>query len=55
MSLKKFCPFSGKPCIEDACMFWGIISYYKTCNYEIPKTITEEGCLIQKALKRYTK
>jgi hypothetical protein len=49
--------------MEDACMFWGVIDIYQTqisVSYgtdalQIPKLETEEGCLIKKAVKRYTR
>jgi hypothetical protein len=63
MSLKKFCPFHDKPCMEGACMFWDVIDYYEkiesvvygTDIFKVPKTEVVFGCLIQKAVKRYAR
>lgn len=63
MTLKKFCPFNKSPCMEGACMFWDVINYYEkyesvlygTDVLQVPKIETEEGCLVQKAVKRYTR
>lgn len=61
--LKKFCPFNDRPCMEGACMFWDVIDFYskiETVRYgtdtlQVPKVESVEGCLIHKAVKRYSR